>query len=290
MGNTEQKDSLTASFYSFRGGTGCTLTAANIACRLAESGHQVLLVDFDLTSPGIRNLPQLAVPSQIKSAGMAEYLADAWERKTSPDLDQYLYHPESFEEKLAIMPHADPNTYGKALSVLRESSFWKDAFDPKKGSAGVALFLDLKRGWEHYGFQYIIIKSPSGLTDAGGVCARLLPDALVGFFTMGGSDWHGMSKVIEQVQEGTIFDDKITLLLAAGLIPQGEDQLLQEREAWLPDLLNPKNYPASNYFRIMLHPRLLLEEDVLHYRQQTPTALEFQRLAKRLVNLRLESN
>src|SRR6266404_2769057 len=40
-------------FYSYRGGSGRTMTAANVAWILASNGRRVLAVDWDLEAPGL---------------------------------------------------------------------------------------------------------------------------------------------------------------------------------------------------------------------------------------------
>src|SRR5882724_4529156 len=40
-------------FYSYKGGTGRTLALANVAALLAQWGHRVLCVDWDLEAPGL---------------------------------------------------------------------------------------------------------------------------------------------------------------------------------------------------------------------------------------------
>ena len=40
-------------FYSYKGGMGRTIALANVAVLLAQRGHRVLVVDWDLEAPGI---------------------------------------------------------------------------------------------------------------------------------------------------------------------------------------------------------------------------------------------
>lgn len=40
-------------FYSFKGGVGCTMPLVETGVELARGGHEVLLVDFDLEAPGL---------------------------------------------------------------------------------------------------------------------------------------------------------------------------------------------------------------------------------------------
>ncbi len=278
-------------FYSYKGGVGRTLAAANVAAYLAEQGLEVLLADFDLEAPGLTHLTELAPPGGGGHAGVVEYLADAWARKTSPDLEPYLYRPAvgGFEGRLAVMPAGNvaSGSFGEALRRLREADFWRVAFDPKRESAGLDLFLDLKRGWEALGFDYAIVDSRTGFTDVGGVCTRLLPDALVVLFGLGEQGLDGVRKVVEQARGGTIWGDEIPVLLAASMLPAEEDELRARREAALPPALRPAAPDDENFFRLFLRPRLLLQEEVRHYRreEESPLALAYRRLFGRLRGL-----
>jgi Mrp family chromosome partitioning ATPase len=40
-------------FYSWKGGVGRTMALANTAVQLARSGHDVLMIDWDLEAPGL---------------------------------------------------------------------------------------------------------------------------------------------------------------------------------------------------------------------------------------------
>jgi len=59
----------TVTFYSFKGGVGRTLALANIGLELARTGRRVLLVDFDLESPGIDTF-EILRPRKSSHPGM----------------------------------------------------------------------------------------------------------------------------------------------------------------------------------------------------------------------------
>lgn len=50
---TDVRDGQIVTFYSFKGGTGRTMALANTAWILAANGYRVLVVDWDLESPGL---------------------------------------------------------------------------------------------------------------------------------------------------------------------------------------------------------------------------------------------
>src|SRR6478752_1869153 len=50
---TENRKGSVITFYSYKGGTGRTMALANVAWILAANGKRVLVVDWDLESPGL---------------------------------------------------------------------------------------------------------------------------------------------------------------------------------------------------------------------------------------------
>ena len=44
---------MICTFYSFKGGSGCSMALSNVAELLYRRGLNVLIVDFDLEAPGL---------------------------------------------------------------------------------------------------------------------------------------------------------------------------------------------------------------------------------------------
>ena len=53
MADETNSEGKVVTFYSFKGGTGRTMALANVAWILASNGLKVLVVDWDLDSPGL---------------------------------------------------------------------------------------------------------------------------------------------------------------------------------------------------------------------------------------------
>ncbi|MBI4609355.1 MAG: AAA family ATPase, partial [Candidatus Rokubacteria bacterium] len=261
-------------FYSFKGGVGRSLAAANIAVSLADAGLQVLLVDFDLEAPGLTYLPALAPRRGERRGGVAELIADSWEAKQTQDPKNYLYHPEGFEGRLAVMPAGAVGTpaFPKAFSRMRE--FFGAAFDKKQGAPGLTLFRDLRRAWELLRFDYVVIDSRTGLTDIGGVCTRLLPDLVVLFLGLGEQGLDGIKQVLDQVGQETLYGDRLEVRLVAAMLPEGEEALLEERLIHVEHVLGRR---PDFFFPIF--PPLFLKEDARHIEHPRSTlAQEYQKL------------
>src|SRR6478736_4036986 len=97
---TDQRRSergIVTTFYSFKGGTGRSMAAANTACLLARSGKgkRVLLIDWDLEAPGLHRYFQADCYSK---PGLVEYFATLEEKlRTDATLYEALKFPVVFD-------------------------------------------------------------------------------------------------------------------------------------------------------------------------------------------------
>lgn len=74
-------DGHIVTFYSYKGGTGRTMALANTAWILASNGLKVLVVDWDLDSPGLHKFfhPFLDSAKVTATAGIIDLITDyAW--------------------------------------------------------------------------------------------------------------------------------------------------------------------------------------------------------------------
>src|SRR5262245_52185610 len=77
-------------FYSYKGGTGRSMLLANTAWLLANAGHNVLMVDWDLEAPGLHRYmsPFLTDPQVSDSNGLIDmvlaYATDAVQPSEGP--------------------------------------------------------------------------------------------------------------------------------------------------------------------------------------------------------------
>ena len=78
-----RSDGKIVTFYSFKGGTGRTMALANVAWILASNGLKVLVVDWDLDSPGLhRYFHPFLDPAKVAATPgiieiVTEYIWDA---------------------------------------------------------------------------------------------------------------------------------------------------------------------------------------------------------------------
>ncbi|MBL8446946.1 MAG: pentapeptide repeat-containing protein [Zoogloeaceae bacterium] len=171
-------------FYSYKGGVGRTLLAANVGYLLARGG-KTLLWDLDIEAPGLHFVEGIQPESPVER-GFFEWL-EAWQRQRRPaSAREYkalvkLARPCPISERLFVLPaFAD----GADFAALFQQIDWK-AFLADDLDAGLTLFRGALAAFGDAGYEFILLDSRTGITDIGGVLAALLPHVtvLVGNFS-----------------------------------------------------------------------------------------------------------
>lgn len=190
---------LTVTFYSYKGGVGRTVLAANIAVLLARHG-KTLLCDFDLEAPGLHRIADLST-SRENRGGFFEWLLD-WQEKrhfdppSARDLDALARCalPAEKQDRLFLLPahatHANPAQLYQAVDWSR---FLVD--DPDLGLAMLRALLG--HLCTAHDFRYLILDARTGITDVGGFLAALLPDVTVLVGNYGAQNTGGLKGVWE---------------------------------------------------------------------------------------------
>jgi tetratricopeptide (TPR) repeat protein len=199
-------------FYSYKGGTGRTMTVANIAWLLASNGLRVLTVDWDLESPGLhRYFHPFLLDKQLRSSrGVIDMIRDFSTAAMDPLADQD--DPAWFEQYADVLRYAvsldwpfggqgmidflpaglqDP-PYSRTVSTFD----WPSFYDRHGGG----IFLEaLRRNMrEHY--DYVLIDSRTGLSDTAGICTVQLPDVVANCFTMSTQSIDGAASVAHSIR------------------------------------------------------------------------------------------
>ncbi|MGB0679856.1 MAG: KGGVGR-motif variant AAA ATPase, partial [Polyangiales bacterium] len=169
-------------FYTYKGGVGCSMAAANVAAMLAKSNKRVLLVDWDLDAPSLerffQHFPTGLSHSRADVPGVVDWLLA---RQRGSELDWR-----------SCIIRARPQPIGQPIDFISagqdrgdyvaqaQSLDWRTLLSP-------ALQIEqaveaLRSAWIRE-YDYVLIDSRTGLNDQGGLCTALLPDVLVLFFT-----------------------------------------------------------------------------------------------------------
>lgn len=197
-------------FYSYKGGVGRSMAAANIATVFAQRGHRVLLWDMDLEAPGLhrymlnpdtklgarRYWPQTR---QLGSIDLFEKLREeliTLGQTASPALTQEavgeaiatiigkLLDDPQYLYRVRLLNPSSP-ILSAELSFIAAGQLQADYSQQVLGFDWEALYnidariFPLLREELLKRYDYVVIDSRTGISDVGSICTALLPDKLV---------------------------------------------------------------------------------------------------------------
>ncbi|HEU5427468.1 MAG TPA: FxSxx-COOH system tetratricopeptide repeat protein [Actinocrinis sp.] len=192
----ESRDGQVVTFYSFKGGTGRTMALANVAWILAANGKRVLVVDWDLESPGLHRYFHPFLPPEVvrDTEGVIDLIRkftaaarrDAEQGTEFVDLAEYARvqpYAVSLDWDFAgggtldFMPSGQQNdNYTATLSSLD----WDNFYDRLGGGR----LFDAMRADMKDRYDYTLIDSRTGFSDISDICTAHLPDTVVDCFTL----------------------------------------------------------------------------------------------------------
>lgn len=263
--NTQPQGQI-ITFYSYKGGTGRSMSLANVACLLAErqsanKGKGVLMIDWDLEAPGLHRYFQDRLVSRNASS------TDNCDNE--PGLIDLFYElkkeTENFEfrQKKNISPQSPPLSSEEAaqqiiedvslekyiiptefdnLSLLKAGCFDPDA--PNEYSERVNRFRweDLYEKSPHLmrvfaetlaeKYAYVLIDSRTGITDVSGICTMLLPEKLVVVFTPNNQSLKGVIDIVRRSTEYRKESGDLRSLVVFPLVSRVESNEPELRNDW----------------------------------------------------------
>lgn len=226
-----------ATFYSFKGGVGRTLALINAAVELANTGHRVLVVDFDLEAPGLDTFDLLRSETQVP--GIVDFVGEYLTLDQAPDVSRFISRaPGTGNEGggLWIMPSGvQDGTYTTNFNQID----WNLLYEKHDG---YLLFEDLKEQWKQVVKpDYVLIDARTGHTDTGAICTRQLPDTVVILFFPNDQNLRGLTKVVRDIRAETGGPRKkaIKLHFVMSNVPDLDDEnrLLENKIAAFQDKL-----------------------------------------------------
>ncbi|MEY4978148.1 MAG: hypothetical protein RLZZ352_418, partial [Pseudomonadota bacterium] len=271
------------SFYSYKGGVGRTLLAANMAVALAREG-KTLLWDMDVEAPGLHNLKALRNPGAIQT-GFFDWLRD-WQtnklRPTGPqDLGRFtqLARPTPFNQLFILPAHGD-EADAAALYFGIDWAYLLAGDQPPGRDLFAALFEQL--GQE--GFRHVLIDTRTGLTDLGALLAGALPDATVLVGGYGRQNLMGLGRVHRALSQLDKHirpsNTALRLFPVASPIPQDDvDRVAAGRKRWaeafgMPDIASVRE--------IRYEMDLPFSEDLLITQRERAIAQDYERIHRDL--------
>jgi MinD-like ATPase involved in chromosome partitioning or flagellar assembly len=187
----EQRPGELITFYSYKGGVGRSMAVANIGSVLSRT-KRVLLIDFDLEAPGLERYFTLDATLREETAGVVD-LVHQKSLQWRDCLHKFKPFEVGFELHLISAGRADDD-YVERVRQTR----WDELFEKQDLGARIEAW---RAEWRR-AYDYILIDSRTGMTDAGGVCTILLPDVLFALFTTNQQSLEGTLQVLELAAEG----------------------------------------------------------------------------------------
>ncbi|NJP23285.1 FxSxx-COOH system tetratricopeptide repeat protein [Microbispora hainanensis] len=229
-------------FYSYKGGTGRTMALANTAWILASNGHRVLVVDWDLESPGLHKFfrPFLDGDMISGTTGVIDLIKEfAW-AATRPEprpADWHTRYADVGRHVLSVeWPHFPDGGSLDFLPAGRQnrdysslvSTFDWDNFYERLGGGQ---FLDALRVDMRRGYDYVLIDSRTGLSDIADICTVHFPDTVVTCFTLSDQSIEGAARVASEIAE-RFPDRRIRILPVPMRVDDAEKEKLDAGRAF----------------------------------------------------------
>lgn len=205
------RDGKIVTFYSYKGGTGRTMALANIAWILASAGKRVLVVDWDLESPGLHRYfaPFLDADAVTELPGVTDMvLAYQWATTRSErgrPLDWYREYAQAGQNTVSVDWEFPGDGVLHFLSAGRQIQRrmsgaslidWDDFYDRHNG----ALYFETMREEMAREYDYTLLDSRTGLSDVAEICTLQLPDVVVAAFTLSYQGIDGMAGVAQEIE------------------------------------------------------------------------------------------
>jgi len=224
-------------FYSYKGGAGRTLALANVAVLLAQWNHRVLCIDWDLEAPGLHHY--FKVQPRTGLLDLASALAEG----------------KSVSAKRFVTP-ARANvdlicaTQTRSAS-MREPPDWSLWYRRGFGEA-----LETMRAAWSEAYDFVLVDSRTGITDAGGICTVQMPDVLVLLTTASEQGLEGTFDVAHRALAArkklafdraalqllpvlARFDQRVESAIASTYLKRFAERMGPLCKSWLPDAAPP---------------------------------------------------
>ncbi len=217
----------TITFYSYKGGVGRTLAAANFAVYLAKLGLKTVIIDFDLEAPGIdAKFPLLKLPDDQK--GVLDYIIHYQKNNSALKTLESICVQVPTESSdstvpLWLIPAGQylSEEYYKNLSQLD----WGLIFSSDRN--GVAFFQQfLAQIKQELQADYVIIDSRTGITEIAGVCTQQLADEVVMLSSLSSESikvTKHIKELIENSQVAKALKKSIDVKVVVSRVPKPDD-------------------------------------------------------------------
>lgn len=249
----------TITFYSYKGGTGRTLSLANLAMCLSRLGENVCVLDFDLEAPGLHHKFAGYIKEEEITRGVADYLWKYIEsgHETFPEsIEDYAYQIRPGTGTIHLIPagNMESEEYWQKLADPRfHQIFW---YMPDPSPAGKKsadnLYARCLNSFERMrnikgrienltpSPTYLLIDSRSGKTGRGNFCTYWLADTVVCLLLSNHESQQGIRLMLREESRfsSETFSKHLNVVCALTRIPHIDDQEAQKLKKEICEYLN----------------------------------------------------
>ena len=237
----------TITFYSYKGGVGRTLAAANFAVYLAKLGQRTVVVDFDLEAPGMDSKFHSVGLSQPRR-GLLDYILDYQDSGADPGSVRKISLDVAVESSgkvapLWLIPAGDylSEDYSRQLDRLD----WRCIFSQER--EGVAFFQQfLTRLEQELRPDFVIVDSRTGISEIAGLCTQQLADEVVMLSSLSSESikvTRHIKQLIERSEVAKALGKSVDVKVVVSRVPKPDDlPTLQTRCAELFEVENEKMF------------------------------------------------
>lgn len=255
-------------YYSYKGGVGRTLAAANFAVYLAKRGQRVVLIDFDLDAPGLDcKFEDLVLPDG--QLGLLDYILTFQRDNSIPDT----------LEAFTVQVHAEADAYTGSLTLMPAGNYlssdyptdldeldWRKLFSTERN--GVGFFQDLRgRLAEEFDADFIVVDSRSGIGEIAGVCTQQLADEVVMFTSLSRESIKLTKVVAAGIRDSAVAKElgkTVDVKVVIARVPKPDD-LPAMKDRWLPEF-----GVEDDHLFFQFHSHELASEEYLSSRRPKP--------------------
>lgn len=213
-------------FYSYKGGVGRTLAAANFAVYLAKLGQRTVIIDFDLEAPGIDS-KFLGFELPANQQGILDYVISFQRSNTDPGSVKEIcvevpLGPAGGTAPLTLIP-AGSYMASRYYADLNELD-WSLIFSEREGVAFFQSFL--ARIQEELQPDFVIIDSRTGISEIAGLCTQQLADEVVMLSSLSSESikvTRHIKQLIEHSEVALALGKKIEVKVVVSRVPKPDD-------------------------------------------------------------------
>lgn len=199
------KTTTTISIHSYKGGTGRTLTAVQLAIVLARLGKSCVVIDLDLDAPGLFDRFQTVFEGRLLDLdhGLVEH-ADVY-RRTGEFVDIGRY---------SSLPHPNIRIFGAGNPFHELRNYWRTWTDSKfqeflTSNRSLDYFAELKTYVEEkLEVDFLIVDAPSGISLVTGIAQNFLSDIAIVLTTYQPESLKGSNFFARQAERRRLAGDK----------------------------------------------------------------------------------